>query len=307
MPLGVVLGCMWQFWYVLVLLAAVILMAPLKAAIRRNSTKQYGLFGGFCAISLVVCGAWSVVDQMGSNVKTGSDPFGVNESPFHLAHTFGFLLIVTCGLYLRKDRSTETSWLGWILLVYTHLLIAVMDVQRVGQFTLFFQIMTCGMVLYHAPVCGRAHLQEFLHGLWPIVVFLLAACVVHIRVSPNSFPQDVFDRTRIAFASFVFCAIFATLWCPNALERIYPDCVGACWRMGSVRCTSWLVRWSLTTYLVHFALWDAANIVYPEIDPTSPYFPLGAAGFVLATGIPFWFLAQREGAKISNKWEGKTS
>eukprot|EP00397_Hematodinium_sp_SG-2012_P019255 GEMP01019775.1.p1 GENE.GEMP01019775.1~~GEMP01019775.1.p1 ORF type:complete len:454 (+),score=86.19 GEMP01019775.1:155-1516(+) len=305
----IIIAAIWQFWYVPVLIVAVLVLTPLKFAVHKQ---ERVFFMRIACVTACVCGAlavWTIVLFANGTLPLTSrgDLFALDETSLYVLHLFGHLFISIVGLWRIECRwsigkSSENggeaasaslnkadqsgSWLGWALICYTYMLVIVMEVERVGQFCIFVQLMICGFVLYRAPLKHRARLQNLIHATWPILVFVLFFASVHLKIDIFHFSHTgIFDRARCACINMIFVAIFALLWCPCAVEKTSPGAIGASWRMGDAHDVSWLATWSLSCYIIHVVLLDMAFIVFPN-DKHKSYVQAGVILSLFALAVP---------------------
>jgi len=264
----VAFGVTFAMWYLMVLIVAVLALTPLKLAKSKNATVvlicilallalAFGVLAG-----VVIIGKWDFEQHIMKALDIAHfGSYGLNDMPLYLVHTTIHYLIATCGLAKMRGANSSSA-VGWILLVFTPALSVIMDVKRMGMFLQFFQLMVTGFFLYQVPVRFRPQLQKTVGVYWPLFAgFVVALNIDVAKYDSDGYPEEFFDRSRVALTNFLFSALFAVCWCPCLLEKTDVEFVS--WRMGHKE-SSWLSTWSLLCYLTHNMVSDFADYIAPR-------------------------------------------
>lgn len=292
MQAPLVVGVIWQFWYIIVLLFAIAAIYPLRIALETNTEMLYMRVSAAWLILFGLCAACMFM-QIEFIPEEYYDVFGINDSFLFLAHTFGFLLVATVGMYkatshTRHNEQTEGSILGWILIAYTHSLSVIMTVRRAGQFCYFFQLIVIGFVLYHAPLRGRTTLQRVVKDFWILIVFLLQYFIDRVECDILQLSEMPFvQRICLHTTSACFALFFAALFCPFAEEKegLVGGKIAPSWKLGN-NSAGICSKWALGVYLGHYAVLDFIRQLVTERE-------LGNLILVILFGCPLVFVLYR--------------
>jgi len=266
-----VVAVIYQFWYVLLLLLTLGLIAPLKFALK--SLRGAIVYGSVALTCTVAFGIWAIVvsvknssmkSKFISETAAAKGNFGADAIPLYVTHLCGAFVMVCIAEAFRSWQGVKCnseSYVGWALMVYIVGLVVCTETLFVYDFFVYPQLMLLGFTLYRNPLRFRESLQSFLEVGWPVVIFfcyLLSMNLENIR--PHIVPDTgLFDRSRYSLINFLFMALFAVCFAPCAGEKrdLAPS-----WRMGTED-TSWIAMWSLFVYGSHWALCDFVNMAYP--------------------------------------------
>jgi len=160
------------------------------------------------------------------------------------AHTAAFYLIIVIAVYLNRKWSSTGGYIGWVLLVWIHFPIATGLLGRIGQYCMYFQVMTLGVVLVRYPMNGRSQLRVLVSTMWPFFLIVLYFLTYGITVgAPDELPVGQVDLVRWAITNFLFAVV---LCCPFAPVR------GEEPTWTTPVDTAFLSYWSLFVYLSHY-------------------------------------------------------